>query len=319
MATNKISTYTLSWWEKIVYGILFSILYVFSLMPFFLHYIFSDILYYIIYKVIKYRLKIVRKNIKESFPERSIDERLKIERDFYHFLTDYFVETIKLMSISEESIKKHITFHGIEHINDAVAEGSSVSLYLGHNGNWEWVTSIGLHLKGNPFGGQVYHVLENKIFDKLFLYIRQRMRTHCVPMQEILRRRMECKQKGLPMVMGYISDQVPQWHNIHYWTEFLHQETPVLTGAEKITKRFNDHAVYMDMTHIKRGVYRVNIIPMVDGDSKDIPDYELTERYFRLLEQSIQREPAIWLWSHNRWKRTREGYDRWINGGGDDF
>jgi KDO2-lipid IV(A) lauroyltransferase len=162
------------------------------------------------------------------------------------------------------------------------------------------------------FGGQIYHILENKVMDKFFLILRERMGPKCVPMSEILRRRVECHRDGRVMVMGYIADQVPFWNNIHYWTDFLNHDTPVLTGAETITKRFNDRAIYLDISRPRRGYYHIDLQLLAD-ESKNIPDWEITEAFTRALEKSIQRAPQYWLWTHNRWKRTREEWLKMVD------
>lgn len=310
MAANKTSDYTLCWWEKIVYAIVMAILYCFSILPMCIHYFFSDIVYFIVYRIVRYRVGLVRKNLAESFPEKTEQERRVIEQKFYHFLGDYVVETIKLLTISQEQMKRRMKFRGLEHINDVSDQGLSVAVYLGHYCNWEWITSLGLFLRPNCFVGQIYHVLENKVFDKVFLRIRQRMGSICVPMADILRKRIECKRSGTPMVMGYIADQVPFWNNIHYWTPFLNHDTPVLTGAEKLSKRFGDAAIYLDISRPRRGYYEVDIVPLTQGDTSKVPDFEITEAYFRALEKTIQRQPELWLWTHNRWKRTREEFNK---------
>ncbi len=320
MAANKTKNYKLSFTEKIIYGIIFSILYILSLMPLRLLYIISDGLYLLAYKCIAYRKRLVHKNLTEAFPEKSEEDITRIEKGFYHFLTDYAVETIKLMSISKREMKRRVTFSNLKAIEDAAERGQSTSAYIGHYCNWEWITSIGLQLQHNKKINiaQVYHVLENKISDKIFLYIRSRMNTMCVPMQDILRKRIMCHKEDKIIVTGYISDQVPEWNNIHHWINFLNHYTPVITGTETITKRFGDQAIYLDLSRPRRGYYNIDI-KVLEKDTKNIPDWELTDMYFKELEKTIRRQPELWLWSHNRWKRTIEGYERWKNGGGDDF
>lgn len=310
---NKTTVYTLNLWEKTLYGILSSFVYLLSLLPLSVLYVIADLLYFVLYRCAGYRKKLARKNLTDSFPEKSKKEIIEIEKKFYHFIADYVVETIKLISISKKEMARRVTFNNLEVIKDGIAKGQSCSIYIGHYCNWEWITSLGLHIDSkDAFVGQVYHVLESKVSDKLFLYIRSRMDTICVAMSEILRRRLECHREGKPMVMGYISDQVPMWNNIHYWTPFLNHDTPVLTGAETITKRFNDRALYFDVSRPRRGYYTIDI-KLIVADSKDVPDWEITESYFRMLEKTIQRQPEFWLWTHNRWKRTREEFNRnWV-------
>ena len=154
---------------KIQYYIVLAVWYVFSLLPLKVHYVFSDLIFWLLYKVVGYRKKVVRTNLTTSFPEKSEEELRRIERGVYHFLCDYLVETVKLMTMSREEMKRRMVFKNPEVMDEAVASGQSVALYLGHLCNWEWVSSTPLWVKPKTWCGQIYHPLENKDFDRLFL------------------------------------------------------------------------------------------------------------------------------------------------------
>lgn len=308
---HKDLTANFTLWDKALYYTLFSIVYLISLLPFPVLYALSDMLYLLLYKVVGYRKKLVRKNMRDSFPEKSAEELLTTEKKFYHFFCDYILETIKLATISEDEMKRRVKFNGVEHIHGSISKGHNVALYIGHYCNWEWVTSIRLHLDEGVKGLQVYHILNNKAFNALLLYIRGRMGTESVSMQVILRRILEEKKAQQPLVIGFISDQVPLYPATRYWTDFLnHKDTIVITGTEVIAKKFDFSCVYFDISRPKRGYYTINIVPMVES-AKGIPDWEITEQYFRLFEKTIQRAPEYWLWTHNRWKRSLEGMEEW--------
>ena len=294
--------------NKILYYLVFSVLYLFSLLPLCVHYVLSDLLFWILYRLIGYRKQVVRKNLESSFPEKTAEELQKIERGFYHFFCDYLVETIKLMTISQEEMKRRIVFKGAELVDEIMGSGQSIALYLGHYCNWEWVSSIPLWVNPNAWCGQVYHPLENKDFDKLFLKIRERMGAHCIAMQDTLREVMKHKRDNEPIIIGYISDQVPYWTNIHHWVDFLHHDTPVLTGTERIVQKMGHAVLYLDIHRVRRGYYEAEL-KLITCEPQKMKDYELTDIYFDMLEKSIRRSPEFWLWSHNRWKRTREEFD----------
>lgn len=293
---------------KILYYLLLAVCYPISLLPFRVHYLFADMLYFLMYYVVGYRRKVVRKNLTASFPEKSEEELRKIERGFYHFLCDYLVETMKLLTLSREEMKKRIVFRSAELVDEILEKGQSVTLYVGHYCNWEWASSIPLWINPNVWGGQVYHPLENKAFDKLFLKIRERMGAHCIAMQDTLREIMKHKRENKPIVMGYISDQKPLWVNIHHWVDFLHHDTPVLTGAERIARKMNHAALYVDVQRIRRGYYEAEF-KCITREPQKLKEFELTDIYFEMLEKSIRRAPEFWLWSHDRWKRTREEFN----------
>ena len=293
---------------KLLYYIVFAVWYVFSLLPLRIHYVLSDLLFWLLYGMVGYRKAVIRKNLKESFPEKSEEELRKIARGYYHFFCDYIVETIKMMTISKENIRRRLTFKGTELVDEIVESGQSCAVYLGHLCNWEWVTSLPLWVTPKAQCGQIYHPLENKEFDRLFLYSRQRFGATCIAMQDTLREIVNYRSKNQPVVIGYISDQVPFWTNIHHWVDFLHHDTPVLTGTERIAKKVNHAVFFLDVHRVRRGYYEAEF-KLMTREPQKMDDFEITDIYFKLLEESIRRAPEFWLWSHNRWKRTREEFN----------
>ncbi len=293
---------------KILYYLTYAVLWLFSLLPMWVHYLISDGIYVIVYHLVGYRKKLVRKNLSDSFPEKSEAEIIRIEKDFYRWFCDYFVETIKLLTISRQELRRRMVFKGAELVNKLTENGQSCAVYLGHYCNWEWITSLPLWVTPKAQCGQIYHVLENSEFDKLFLKLRQRMGAVCIPMAETLRKLAEYRQQQQPVVIGYISDQVPFWNNIHHWCPFLNHDTPVLTGTERLARSAGHAVFYIDVERPKRGYY-VAEFKLIARDPKQTEDYQLTDAYFTLLEASIRRAPQFWLWTHNRWKRTHEEFN----------
>lgn len=259
--------------------------------------------------VVRYRRKVILENLRNSFPEKSDKEIRKIAREYYDFLADYFVETAAMISMSAEEMMSRMRFENIEAVERCLRRGQPVSLYLGHFGNWEWCASIPLHLSAPCEAMEVYHPLENKDADEAFLMLRSRFGGRPVAMADTLRAIVAARQKGVPSIMGYIADQSPLFESTHLFLDFLNQDTPVLTGAEKISRRIGAAAFYCDMHRLKRGQYVCKMVEISPDASRE-EEFELTRRYFRLLEQSIRRDPPRWLWSHRRWKRTRADFLR---------
>lgn len=298
---------------NIFYCFLFLVWYLLSLLPFRVLYFVSDLLYYPLYYVVGYRRRVVRKNMSECFPEKSKEELLRIEKQYYHFLCDYAVETLKLFSMSEKSLMRRIRFSGHEELQELLKTRNCV-LFMGHYCNWEWVASLPLQMdslrKDDSFVfGQIYHALENKNFNDLFLRLRGRFGSVSIEMMTALRHLVQFRVENKRFIVGFISDQSPNWNHVHLWTPFLNHKTAVFTGAERIAKSTNAVVMYLDMERVKRGYYHARFIKITD-DPKRYPDYQLTEQYAVLLEQSIRRAPQYWLWSHNRWKRTYEEFLR---------
>lgn len=292
-----------------LYYLILGCWYLLSLLPFRVLYLFSDCLYLLIYYGVRYRKKLVRKNLAESFPEKNRKEIIRIEKKFYRFFCDYIVETIKLLTIRKENMRKRMRFEDVEQLEKSFSEGKSCCLYLGHYCNWEWISSLPMYLPEGIVSGQIYHVLENEVFDRLFLRIRGRFGAESIPMEKTLRKIVTYKRENKKMVIGFISDQVPVWSSVHYWTNFLNHDTPVLSGTERIARQADFAAFYASISRPRRGFYVCELKKLTDR-SNDLPEFGLTEMYFRELEKEIIRTPQYWLWTHNRWKRTREEFIR---------
>ncbi len=296
---------------KIVYFFTFCFWYLLSLLPLGILYLFSNLLYYPLYYCIRYRRHIVRKNLIDSFPEKDLKEIIGIEKKFYQFFCDYVVETIKLFTISKKQLMSRMTFEGIDVITSEMEKNDKdlCFVYLGHYGNWEWIASLAYWTPDDFLCAQIYHPLRNKAFDKLFLNLRNQFGGECIPMKVTLRRILELKKARQKTIIGFISDQLPKWSSIHHFTPFLHRETATFTGTEQMGKKFGAIIYYAEVTRPKRGYYHCTFKKLVENPAA-LPDFEITDNYASRLEEMIQKTPYLWLWSHDRWKRTKEEYER---------
>lgn len=284
-------------------------MYLHALLPFRVLYILSDILYVFVYKIAGYRLKVVRQNLEGSFPDKTENERRIIEKEFYHHFCDYFVETLKLLHISDNEMQKRMHFENVELVKDLMKDNKSALMFLGHYCNWEWVTSLNLHFRGEAkLLGEIYKPLKNKAVDDIFLKIRSRFGPLAIAKQDTLRVIVKLRKEKKQILIGFIADQSPSLANIHYWTPFLNQDTPVFTGVERIAKQTGFSVVYLDIEKIKRGYYRATV-RLITDDPQAEPENNITETYIRAMEKTVLRNPAYWLWTHKRWKRTREAVE----------
>lgn len=297
--------------KKTTYYLLYGLAYMLSLLPFRVLYFLSDGIYGVVYYVIRYRRKVVWKNLTTSFPEKSEQELRKIEQQFYHWFCDYAVETLKLLTISDEHLLKHIEFRGVEQLEQCFDEGQDCAAILGHYCNWEWLSATGLAFKCHPNAvmGLIYHPLRSNLIDRLFIDIRSSHKGVCIKKKKILRYLVEYRKEQRRSLFGYISDQTPKWDNIHLWLTFLNHDTPVFTGGERIMRKMNNAVFYVDMGRPRRGHY-ICTFRLITKEINLLPENEVTFQFYQMLEASIHRQPAFYLWTHNRWKRTKEDFDK---------
>lgn len=297
--------------KNIIYAMVHGIIYLVSLLPYKAMFVISDFLYVIIYRVAGYRRAVVRRNITGAFPEKSPDETLRIERDFYKWLCDYFLETVKMLSVSRDELLRHIEFRGTEKMEEYFDRGQTCAAILGHYCNWELLSAVNTSFKrhNEAVCGLVYHPLRNKVADTLMIKMRQSTGGVCVPKNDVLRYLVSFRRQGLMNLFGYIADQSPKYSNIHLWLDFMNRDTPVFTGAERLMRKMNNAVFYADMERTSRGRYVCTFRLITDNPASQ-PEYAITRTFFSMLETTIRRNPALYLWSHDRWKRTRAEFEK---------
>ena len=152
------------------YKIVYAIFYAMSLLPYRVMYCISDFFYLIIYYIVRYRKNVVRKNLTTAFPDKDEKEIESIEKGYYHWLCDYFVEALKLLSVSDKTLLKHIEFRNVEELEQHYDKGQTCAAILGHYCNWELLSATGLAFKRHKDAvcGLIYHPLRSDIFDELF-------------------------------------------------------------------------------------------------------------------------------------------------------
>ena len=280
------------------YGILFFILYLVSRLPLWFLYGLSDILFFVLYYLVRYRKTVVRTNLANSFPEKTDLERQQIEKKYFRFLADTIFETIKLWSISASELKKRFKFKNIEEVNRHLKNHKSVLIATGHYANWEWGAPASPLYFEEPLM-VIYKSQSNKYFENKINEMRSRFGTIMVPMQQAYRTIVSHKNE--PFLAIFLADQTPVIQESMFFTPFLNQPTAVFLGVEKIAKKTGQPVLFYYMNRIKRGYHEV-IFKTLTEDPKSTADYEITKLHTAELERVIRQRPEFWLWSHKRWK-----------------
>lgn len=287
------------------YRLILGILTPLAWLPFWFLYLISDLIYLIVYHVVGYRKHVVRNNLTAAFPDRTPREIQQIEREFYRHLSDLIVETVKLLHFTDRQVAQRIETCGYEELNRTSADGRPLFIFLGHYGDWEWVPAVTLHCRPGIVCGQIYRQQRNVAMDWVMLRIRSRFGTFSLPQAQAFRTILRRTRAGEQLLMGFIADQRPNSANLNHWTEFLHQDTAYAPGGEEIGRRVNAHYYYLDVEKKSRGHYRMTFRPIVpDADLRD-SEYPYTLQFMRMLQATIKRQPAYWLWSHKRWSIKR--------------
>lgn len=267
-------------------------------MPLSFLYLIADFFYLLVYHVFGYRKKVVRENLTNSFPEKSLAEIIKIEKTFFRYLTCLIVEVVKMNSISAKELQKRVKFKNTDLVEAYLKNNESVLFCSSHYGNYEWVCmGIGMAFSGEHY--PIYKPLSNEFFDNWFLKMRSRFGNHMVAMRQTIRTIQSTKDR--PTMFTFGSDQSPSKDDMKYWTLLLNQPAAIQMGVEKIAMKTNRPVFYLKTSYVKRGYYEVDCVPIC-LNPKETAAFEITETHTRFLEDFIKEEPAYWLWSHRRWK-----------------
>jgi KDO2-lipid IV(A) lauroyltransferase len=273
-------------------------LYLVSLLPFWFLYLVSDLLFVILYHLVRYRRKVVQENLRNSFPEKTEDERKLIERKYYKYMADLTVETVKSVSMSAKSVRRRMICTNPELMEHYFSQGKSILAAAGHYCNWEMAClSFGFLTDNKRM--IVYKPQSNVVFTDFFNKTRSRFGATMISMRQTLRKMIEYKNELTFTVLA--SDQTPTREDAKYFTTFLNQPTAVFLGIEKLTKVMNSVVIFYRIDLVKRGYYTYTFVPLVE-EPKNTVLHEITEAHVRYLETQIKEKPEYWLWSHRRWK-----------------
>ncbi|MBW6479605.1 MAG: lysophospholipid acyltransferase family protein [Bacteroidales bacterium] len=274
----------------------------FGLIPFRLLYILSDFLAFLLRKVFRYRLRVIRENLSLSDLKLKNKQENAMIKKIYSNLSDIIVESLKSFTMSRSSVLKRHKVRNPEIVDPFYAEQKSIILVTGHICNWEWGSlSAGLQTPYHILG--FYKKLKNPYVDRFLRWSRSRFGTTLASIKETSQS-FE-RQKGIPTLFLMAADQSPTKLQYAYWINFMGRDTAFLHGPEKHARNNEYPVIFSDIERVKRGYYEMTLSVVVEKPT-EIPAGEITARYALELETVIRQKPEKWLWSHKRWKHQRK-------------
>ncbi|WP_078063493.1 lysophospholipid acyltransferase family protein [Bacteroides ihuae] len=287
--------------SRLVYIFVYLGMWLLAIQPFSMLYLLSDVMYFFMHRVIRYRRGVVRRNLKKSFPEKSEAELRVIERKFYHYICDYMLESLKMLKMPVTQLHRRMHFENTEQYLEMIEKYGGIIVMMPHYANFEWTIGMGMFMKSGDIPMQVYKTIRNPFVDRLFRNIRSRFGGYNVQKSDAAREVIRAKHAGKKLALGLVADQSPNAHSLHYWTKFLNQDTAFMNGGERIARMMNYPVFYCELKKERRGYCEATFV-LISECPKNTVDGEITEMYVRHVEQTILREPAYWFWSHKRWK-----------------
>lgn len=291
--------------SKIIYWLTYAGMWLLALLPFRALYVVSDVFCFLMQHIVHYRRRVVRTNLRNSFPEKSEAELREIERKFYRYICDYMLEEVKMLRMSFPELCRRMEYGNKDQFLSMIEKHGGIVLLIPHYANFEWIIGMGAIMHPGDIPVQVYKPLHNQYLDRMFKRIRARFGGYNVPKHSTAREVIKLLRDGKRVVIGLITDQSPNPNEAHHWTTFLHQETGFMDGAERIAKLFDFPVFYCELQKQGRGYCKV-FFDLITETPKQTANGEITELFARRLEQTICKDPSCWFWSHKRWKVKRE-------------
>jgi len=277
--------------------------YFISILPMFILYFISDIIFIVLYHFVRYRREVVLKNLTKSFPDKSKQELKTIEKKFYRHFCDLMVESIKTLTFSAKQLKKRYQIIDTTLFEKYYAEGKSIILYTAHFGNWEWLAILPSYIPHQVTS--LYQEQTSKYFDNLMKILRERFGVICIESKKGYKSILTFAKKNTLTLNIMVGDQSPRKDSTKHWVKFLNQDTAFLTGADRIAKKSGQVVLFPSFRKKRRGYYELEF-KIIEEESKEVKDESIIDNYARLLETSIRASPELYLWSHNRWKLNKE-------------
>lgn len=284
----------------LTYFFIWFLCYPLALLPLALLYVLAGPLYLVLNYVVRYRRKVILENLRNSFPEKSPKEIRKIKNRYYWHLTQIAVEMVKMLVLPRCILRKRYRCSNPELVNRYFDEGRSVILMSSHYNNWEWMI-LALDEMFKHHGVGVGKPNSDKVFEKLVNRARTRYGTEVVFADTVRDAFEHYESQHIPVAYMMLSDQSPNSKKRCYVTDFLHQRTGMIFGAEHFARKYNIPVLYYEVVKERIGKYRVDV-QLITDTPNDCAECGITQRYVELLEQTIRRKPQYWLWSHRRWK-----------------
>lgn len=287
--------------NRIIYWFFLFNVRVFQILPFRMLYILSDMFYLLVYYIIRYRKKVVFKNLTNSFPEHNPKQTEKIAKRFYRHFCDITVESIKGFTMSRKQLLERYKVLNSEVSDAYFSQGKSIIQLASHYCNWEWgILSVGMQFQHETIS--LYKQLKNQYVEKYAKKQRERFGMKMLSIYDTRASFEENKETPVAYIMA--ADQSPSNTRKAYWLDFLNQDTACLHGPENYSRMLNMPVVYFNVKKVKRGFYTLQVIN-IESEPANTAESEITRRYMQTLEKSIKQQPEYWLWSHKRWKRNR--------------
>ena len=273
-----------------------------SKLPLWALHLCADLIWPILFYLIRYRRKVVDHNLQIAFPDMVDKQRRRLARRFYRGFVDTAVETIKALDMPAEEFTQRVNIVNGNILTNAMQNRTQpVIVTTLHMGNWEWMLhAVALHF--NTIIDPVYKPLHSKKSERFIQALRDRFGGKSLKMADTARNVMRHRKRF--RLVSMVADQAPSGAERSHWIALFGRVTGFYTGAETLARATNIPLVFAYCRRVRRGYYEVTFKELAPQPiERKVDGNPVTERYRDLVEEAVLTQPEDWLWSNRRFKR----------------
>lgn len=246
------------------------------------------------------------RNLELALPELNQSERERILKGAFRNLGRMLAEFSQFPKLNPTNIAQVVEYDGLEHYQQAVAQGRGVLILTAHLGAWE-LSSFAHALYGYPL-----HFLSRRLDNPLLDALTQQSRTlsgcHSIDKNQSARQVLQALRQG--ETIGILLDLNTQPHEGIFCDFF---GLPACTSPIIANLALHTGALVVPGFLVwdeGRQKHRLQFGPPVElqrtGDFQQDVQANTT-RFNQIIETIIRRHPDQWLWVHKRWHTRPDG------------
>ena len=238
----------------------------------------------------------IQKNLEISEIGNSINERQTIINNMWGNYGKILAEYVFIKEFRQKSLSKNIKVFGQNFLEEIKKDKRPVIFISGHFNNFELMA---MHLEKSDIDlAAIYRPLNNKFLN---------------PIMERIRKNYICKKQikkgisGTKEILKYfklgtsIALMVDQRVSEGISCKFFKMNALTTTIPAQFVKKFNCSVVPIYIEREENNQFKIEIMkPLKFPENESIET--ITTYINKILEEMVKKNPAQWIWTHDRWK-----------------
>ena len=255
------------------------------------------------FDILRIRRKVALENLARAFPEWSEEQRVSVARKSLQNMGNSIIEFALFPFINSANFRNYFEFHGVENIENALAQGKGILMMSLHLGNGD-IATVGISRLGFK-ANLISKVFKTRWLNDMWFGMRAKHGTRFIAPEKSSFDILKSLKRN--EIVIFVLDQF-MGPPVGVRTKFFGHETGTAAGLALMAER-TEAPVLPSYSYRKPDGKHVVVFepPLIQDQSlteKNIA--RTTQGYTDKIEQIIRKHPEQWMWIHRRWKEFRE-------------